>query len=212
MTEWPLVPPGVWLGVDRPPLDAPGPALFLDRDGVVVDDPGFLKDPGDVRLVQGITDLIGAASAADIPAVVVTNQSGIARGLFGWAEFAAVQAEITRLLAADNARLDAVAACPFHPEFTPDYGPDHTIWRKPGPGMLDLLADRLNIDRSGSWLVGDRLRDIQAAAAAGLAGAVLLNARNDDDRRDTRALASDRFRDRCRWRSGPSLEGDFCRS
>lgn len=174
MTELPLVPPGIWLSLDRPALDVPAPALFLDRDGVIVDDAGYLGDPADVRLVDGIADLIGATNVAGVPVVVVTNQSGIARGLFGWPDFAAVQAEIARRLAVVGARLDAVAACPFHPDFTPDYGPDLAVWRKPGPGMLTLLAERLNIDLASSWLIGDHQSDIEAARQAGLAGAALL--------------------------------------
>ena len=182
MTDWPLVPPGLWLGIDRAPFDAPMPALFLDRDGVIVDDVGYLSDPAQVRLVTGIGDLIGAANAAGIPVVVATNQSGVDRGLMGWDAFAAVQAEIARRLAAAGARMDAVVACPFHPDFTPGYGRDHAKWRKPAPGMLDLAAERLNLDKSGSWLIGDQKRDIEAAREAGCAGAVHL----------TRVAASER--------------------
>ena len=174
MTDHQIVPPGIWLRVARQPLPAPAPALFLDRDGVIVEDPGFLNDPADVRLVDGIASLIAAANAADVPVAVVTNQSGIARGLLDWEDFAAVHAEIDRRLSDSGARVDAIAACPFHPDFTADYGPEHDSFRKPGPGMLELIGRRLNIGLRGSWLVGDRERDIEAARAAGLAGGIWL--------------------------------------
>ena len=174
MTDWPLVPPGVWLTLDRQAFETRRPALFLDRDGVIVEESGFLSDPGGVHLVDGIADLIRTANHSGIPVAVVTNQSGIARGLFGWNEFAAVQTEIARRLAADRARLDAVSACPFHPDFTPGYGQAHESFRKPGPGMLELIGTRLNLDLRASWLVGDQARDIEAARRAGLAGGIWL--------------------------------------
>lgn len=151
-------------------------ALFLDRDGVIVEDVGYLRDPADVRLVAGVAALVQTANAHGIPVIVVTNQSGVARGLYSWAEFSAVEDEIARQLAAEHAVLDATLACPFHPDFTPGYGPSHARFRKPGPGMIELACARLGLVPGGSWLIGDNMRDCEAARAAGLAGAILLAA------------------------------------
>lgn len=171
---WETVPPGIRLCVSRAPLKLPGPALFLDRDGVIVEDTGYLSRPEDVRLIEGAADLIRAANHAGLPVLVATNQSGVARGLFDWPDFDAVQAEISERLARENAWLDAVAACPFHPDFSQGYGPEQDRYRKPGPGLIELLARRLNVDPGASWMVGDQPWDVQAARAAGLAGAVIV--------------------------------------
>jgi D-glycero-D-manno-heptose 1,7-bisphosphate phosphatase len=173
---WPIEPPGVWLAVAAPRAAAPRAALFLDRDGVVIEDRHFVSDPEDVALVPGAGELIAAANRAGTPACVASNQSGIDRGLFGWAEFAAVEAEIAARLAREGARLDGVAACPFHPDFTPGYDARLAEWRKPGAAMISALAERLNLDLARSWLVGDRARDAEAAKRAGLAGAVVMPA------------------------------------
>ena len=169
-----IVPPGVWLKVAGTRSATPQAAIFLDRDGVIVEDPGYLSSAADVRLVAGAARLIAAANAATLPAVVVTNQSGIARGYFDWDDFSNVQQEIERQLNKDHAHLSLVVACPFHPAFTDDYAGSHDGWRKPGPNMIRLAAEHLNIDLARSALVGDHLTDIAAARAAGLAGAVLV--------------------------------------
>ena len=173
--DWPIAPPGIWLEARSQPSEWPRPGLFLDRDGVIVGDNGFLATPDDVELLPGAAELIAEANRHAVPVAAVINQSGIARQLFGWAAFADVEREITRRLAAAGARLDAVLACPFHPEFTADYGDVESHWRKPGPGLVLAAARLLNIEIGTSWLVGDRTRDIEAARNAGLAGAILLS-------------------------------------
>jgi D-glycero-D-manno-heptose 1,7-bisphosphate phosphatase len=177
--SYPLVAPGLWVERLAARRRAPAATLFLDRDGVVVVDTGYLDDPRAVRLRPGIAALIAAANRAATPVCVVTNQSGIDRGYFGWAEFAAVEATIRRRLARRGARLDGVAACPFHPDHTPGFGSPHDGWAKPGPRMFEALAAALNLDLGASWMIGDAVRDIAAAQAAGLAGAVLLGDRTD---------------------------------
>ena len=172
---WPIVAPGIWLEARTRPATVPRRGLFLDRDGVIVNDKGFVAAPGEVELVPGAAEMIAEANRCAIPVAVVTNQSGIARQRFGWAEFADVEREITRRLATAGAHLDAVLACPFHPEFSPDYGEIESHWRKPGPGLIIAAARLLNIDIGTSWLVGDQTRDIDAARNAGLAGAILLS-------------------------------------
>jgi D-glycero-D-manno-heptose 1,7-bisphosphate phosphatase len=150
------------------------PGLFLDRDGVIVEEIGYLHRVADLRMMPGIATLIARANRRGIPVCVVTNQAGIARGLYGWPEFATIADEIERRLAAEDAHVDGVAACPFHPEFTKGYGAREDRWRKPGPAMIEALAARLGIDRARSWFIGDKIADIDAARAAGLAGVVVV--------------------------------------
>ncbi|MCU0839710.1 MAG: HAD-IIIA family hydrolase [Rhodospirillales bacterium] len=148
------------------------PALFLDRDGVIVDEVGYLARREDVRLIAGAAAIIAAANRARIPVVVVTNQSGIGRGIISWADFAAVEDEIARQLARHRARLDAVLACPHHAQGRPPYAMAGHPARKPAPGLLLAAAQRLPIDLRRSWIVGDRASDLAAGRNAGLAGGV----------------------------------------
>ena len=144
------------------------PACFLDRDGVVVKEVNYLSRPQDLELEPGAATTIAALNARGIPVVVVTNQSGLARGYFDWADFAAIQARLSDLLA--PAWCDLVLACPFHPQGQRYRHPNHP-WRKPNPGMLHHAARILRLDLSRSVLVGDSLTDLQAAARAGLSTA-----------------------------------------
>lgn len=160
---WPLDGAGVWRQIVSPPL--PGrPCLFLDRDGVVVEDVGWLRRAQDVRLLPGIAALIAAANRAGVAVAVVTNQSGIGRGLFGWRQFDAVQRAIAAALA--PARWDAVLAAPF--------APGEQRMRKPAPGMLLAAAEALALDVAASWMLGDRASDLEAARRAGAAGGILV--------------------------------------
>jgi D-glycero-D-manno-heptose 1,7-bisphosphate phosphatase len=140
----------------------------------LIEDCGYISVPELVELLPGASALVAAANRAGVPVVVVTNQSGIDRGLFGWKEFAAVQNRMDALLAEDSAHIDAVAACPFHPEFTPGYDAEQAQWRKPNAAMLTALTALMNLDPGRSWLVGDSARDVTAACRGGLAGAVQL--------------------------------------
>jgi len=157
------------------PLVRPRPALFLDRDGVIVRDTGFPSNPDSVTIIPETAALIRHANQSGIPVLVVTNQSGIDRGLFDWNEFAAVEKAIANRLAESGARSDATAACPFHPDYTNGYNDDHAQWRKPGPGLIKAIASALGIALPASWLIGDKPRDMEAARNAGLAGGILID-------------------------------------
>lgn len=135
----------------------------------MVEEVHFLHHPEDVRLVPGAAAVLAFARRQGIAVVLTTNQSGIARGLFGWEDFAATQGRLEALLAAEQAAFDMVLACPFHPEGNPPYRGDHPC-RKPRPGMLLRAAEGLGIDLARSWVVGDRARDLEAGRAAGCAG------------------------------------------
>ena len=184
----------IWLSTDTPPRRDGQPGLFLDRDGVLVREVNYLKNKEDVALEPGAATLIRWAARRGFGLAAVTNQSGIARGRISWAEFEAVEAEIARLLEAEGAALDLVIACPFHPDFTPGYGPAPEHWRKPGPGLIEEAARRIGLDRAESWLVGDKASDIEAARRAGLKGAVhVLTGYGRAEREAALALAAPDF-------------------
>src|SRR5262249_40306432 len=168
---FPLDTEGVWCEV-FPHCARGRPALFLDRDGVVVEEVDYLRRVEDVALCKDAAAVVAAANHCAIAVVLVTNQAGIARDYYGWKEFHAVQQAIQAAMAGDGARFDAVYACPHHRDGKGAFAhPDHPD-RKPNPGMLRRAAAALDIDLSRSWLVGDRVSDIEAAKRAGLAGAL----------------------------------------
>ncbi|MEK9723002.1 MAG: HAD family hydrolase [Rhodospirillaceae bacterium] len=188
---------GVWserlTAVDGPAR----PALFLDRDGVIVEEVHYLHRVADMRLCAGAATVIRRANEQGLPVVVVTNQSGIGRGTFTWRDFAAVQDAMLGELAALGAYVNAVFACPFHGSGVAPWNvPDHPD-RKPAPGMLTRAQTLLPLDLGRSWLVGDRAGDMGAAKRAGLAGALhVLSGHGNDagERAEALALADDGFR------------------
>lgn len=138
------------------------PAVFLDRDGTLIHDRHYLADPAGVELLPGAGEAVARFNRAGLFVALVTNQSGIGRGYFGEAEYAAVHARLVELLAAAGARLDAEYHCPLS-HLDPD--PDHD--RKPGPGMYLRAAREHGLDPAASWYVGDRLRDVSPARELG---------------------------------------------
>jgi D-glycero-D-manno-heptose 1,7-bisphosphate phosphatase len=143
------------------------PAIFLDRDGVIIEDTHYLASPDQVRLVPGSADAIAALNRAGWVVVVITNQSGVARGLFAPADVDAVHTHLSDLLAGYGARIEGFYYCPHYPSAdVPAYRVDCAC-RKPKPGMLLRAADDLGLDLEQSWMVGDRESDLEAGAAAG---------------------------------------------
>lgn len=148
-------------------------ALFLDRDGVINQEVGYLHDVAEVRWVEGIFDLCRVAAGLGYKLVVVTNQAGIARGLYTEAQFETLMAWMRAEFVQQGVALDAVYFCPFHPDGVGTYRREHND-RKPGTGMLRRAAKDLRVELSASVMVGDRCTDIEAANAAGLREAFLL--------------------------------------
>ena len=143
-------------------------ALFLDRDGVVNHEIGYLHQAKDVLWVDGIFSLCRAARSLGYTIIVVTNQSGIARGYYTQADFDALTAWMRAELEREGAAVDAVYSCPYHPEHgVGEYKREHED-RKPGPGMLRRGAREFGVDLSQSVMVGDRCSDIGAGMAAGV--------------------------------------------
>ena len=149
-------------------------AVFLDRDGTLLDELGYLARAEDVRLYPGAGAAVRRLSEAGFLLVVVTNQSGIARGLFGEAELARVHARLAQELAQDGARLDLVLHCPHHPDHGRSPLRARCECRKPEPGLFLEAARRLSIDLARSWSIGDSARDIEAARRAGVHEHVLV--------------------------------------
>jgi D-glycero-D-manno-heptose 1,7-bisphosphate phosphatase len=151
------------------------PALILDRDGVVNHDDGYVFRAAECRFVDGVFALAAAFAAQGFALVIATNQSGIGRGYYGEAEFAAFMTWMKGEFASRGAPIDAVYHCPYHPtEGQGAYRRD-SDWRKPRPGMLLQAAIDLGLDLPRSWAVGDKLTDIEAGRAAGVGTLILFD-------------------------------------
>jgi D-glycero-D-manno-heptose 1,7-bisphosphate phosphatase len=145
----------------------PAGAVFLDRDGTVIDEVDYLSSPDEVRLIPGAADAIARLNALNMPIVIVTNQAGVARGYFPESRVAEVHARLDRLLAGRSAHVDGYYVCPHHPrEGAPPYRRDCDC-RKPRPGLLLRAAADLGLDLASSCLIGDKLSDLEAGASAG---------------------------------------------
>ena len=133
----------------------PRRAAFLDRDGTLIEDRHYLGDPSGVVLVGGAAAAVRRLNEAGVPAVVITNQSGIARGYFTEADYARVEQRVHELFAAEGARIEATYHCPHHPEVS-----GACECRKPGTLLYERAARALALDPARSLFVGDRWRDV----------------------------------------------------
>lgn len=158
-------------------------AVFLDRDGTIVEDPGFLHEPDKVKLLPGAAAAIRRLNDAGYRVIIVTNQSGIARGRFTVADYQAVQQRLGALLTAQGARLDGAYFCPHHPQFT---GPCDC--RKPGLKLFRDAQAAFDIDFAQSWWVGDRLSDVQPARLLGGHGVLVTTGDGNLHQGQARAL------------------------
>jgi D-glycero-D-manno-heptose 1,7-bisphosphate phosphatase len=143
------------------------PAVFLDRDGTLNEEVDYLSDPERLALIPGAAAAVARLNAQGVPVVVVTNQSGIGRGKYGWPEFAAVMDRMGMLLALEHAHVDAVYASPHHEQGQGEYAVADHPERKPNPGMLLKAAEEHGLDLSRSWMVGDKAIDLEAGRRAG---------------------------------------------
>jgi formyltetrahydrofolate-dependent phosphoribosylglycinamide formyltransferase len=142
-------------------------AVFFDRDGTLIEDPGYLSDPAEVVLLPGAADAVLSLNEAGIPAILVTNQSGIGRGYYSEDDFRAVQAELERQLTAYGARLDDVYFCPHDPDS------EECACRKPGSALFRLAAREHGLRLHHCLFVGDRARDVMPGVEVG-ASAILV--------------------------------------
>jgi len=144
------------------------PALFLDRDGVINIDHGYVYCPADFQFIEGIFELVAAANRAGHLVIVVTNQAGIGRGYYTEKDFHALTDWMKDQFVQHGAYIDDVYFCPFHPEHgIGDYCRESED-RKPKPGMLIKAAHEHDIDLSASIIVGDKITDMQAGSSAGV--------------------------------------------
>jgi D-glycero-D-manno-heptose 1,7-bisphosphate phosphatase len=145
----------------------PNIAVFLDRDGTLIHDPGYLNHPDQVQLIDGVAEALAEFHRLGYKTVVASNQSGVARGIVTVEMLERIHDRLRELLAAQGASLDGIYYCPDHPDgVVPQYRKD-SDWRKPRPGMLLAAAREMEIDLGKSWMIGDTERDVEAGRSAG---------------------------------------------
>jgi len=158
----PRAPPGLAEEIES----VKRPAIFLDRDGTLIEDVGYPHRPADLRLLAGVVPALQELQALGFVFVVVTNQSGIARGYFDEDQMHAFHALLGERLEAAGVRIEAFYDCPFHPEASvAAYRCDSPL-RKPKPGMLLLAAEERSLDLANSYVIGDKKSDVLAGQAA----------------------------------------------
>ncbi len=149
-------------------------AVFLDRDGTINEQMGYINHLSRFKLLPGVGAAIRALNERQVPAFVVTNQSGLARGYFPESLLDQVHRELRRRLAEDGARLDGIYVCPHHPEAKEARFRLDCPCRKPKPGLFLQAASEHGLDLTRSYVVGDRWSDLKAAAACGARGVLVL--------------------------------------
>ena len=165
---------GLWLDDLTHNEWAGSPGLFLDRDGVIVEEVGYLGQADQVRLIDGAAAAIAMINSLGVPIIMVTNQSGIGRGYYTWQDFSAVQDEIYRQLGKDGAHIDIVAACAYHRDAKPPFVVASHPWRKPNAGMILAVARISRLELKRSTMIGDKWSDLEAAAIAGVGRGILV--------------------------------------
>ena len=174
------------------------PAVFIDRDGTLTEEVGYVNHPQRIRLLPRSAEAIRRLNAAGIPAVLVTNQAGLARGYFSADVLQAVNDEMQRQLKDAGARLDGVYVCVHHPtEGVPPYRLDCDC-RKPKPGLLTRAARELGLDLAASTMVGDKASDLESGRVVGARGVLVLTGYGQGDweyRRDTFRVPPDHVAD-----------------
>jgi histidinol-phosphate phosphatase family protein len=149
------------------------PGILLDRDGTIIVDHGYVGSIDRVEFIEGAPEAIAGFNRAGIPVAVVTNQAGVARGLYGIDDVARVHQHIAEHLAERGAHIDSFLYCPYHPAGVVEAFARASEDRKPRPGMAKAAEAALNLDLTASWVVGDRPEDVGLAEAIG-ASAVYL--------------------------------------
>jgi D-glycero-D-manno-heptose 1,7-bisphosphate phosphatase len=162
------------------------PAVFLDRDGTLIKDVGYLAEPSEIRLYRGVAQALRKLRAAGYLLFVVTNQSGVARGYFPESSVKKVHRSLQTRLKAQGARIDGFYYCPHYPGAPLKAYAKSCSCRKPNPGMVRQASRSFAVDLKKSYMVGDKLDDLGLAARAGLAGAYLV--RTGNGRRSEREM------------------------
>ncbi|MCH1516589.1 MAG: D-glycero-beta-D-manno-heptose 1,7-bisphosphate 7-phosphatase [Alphaproteobacteria bacterium] len=150
-------------------------AIFLDRDGVINEDLGYVHHKSQFRFIKGVFEALASLQRLGFKLIVVTNQAGIARGYYSEEEFASLTTYMLSELNKQGVVIDKVMHCPHHPEFT-----GKCECRKPAPGMILAAAKDLKIDLQNSFMVGDKLSDIRAGLRSGIKKSYLISENNID--------------------------------
>jgi len=189
-------------------------ALFLDRDGVVNVDIGYLHTSRECVFNDDIFELVSAANRAGYAVVLVTNQAGIGRGYFTVDQFQALSAWMLGEFENRHARIDRVYYCPHHPEFGLGEYKQACNCRKPQPGMFEQARVELDLDMEGSLMIGDKPSDLHAAQRAGVAHRFLLAAAGEHDLEMSGSLGTriDRLTELLDWFGHDSLRESRCQS
>ena len=168
-------------------------AVFLDRDGTIMEDAHYIKSPDQVRLIPGAAAAVKRINDAKVQAIVVTNQSGLARGIFTLEDYEAVRRHFESLLEAEGAHIDASYFCPHHPTVT---GPCDC--RKPGTKMFEDAIRDFRLNPTNVVYIGDRWRDVSASKKLGGRGIMISSHMTTDE--DRRKVQADRIE------TAPTLE------
>jgi len=142
-------------------------AIFLDRDDTLIEDPGYINHPDQVKLLDGVPEALIELKELGYKLIVASNQSAVARGIITEKVLAQVHDRVQQLLAEKGASIDRIYYCPYHPDGAVAKYRQESDWRKPKPGMLLAAAKEMDIDLSQSWMIGNSDRDIEAGARAG---------------------------------------------
>ena len=159
-------------------------AIFLDRDGTLNEDTGYVSSPGELIIYPWAAEAVRLINESGMKAIVITNQSGIARGLYTEETLFAIHNRMREEFAREGARLDAVYYCPHHPEFGGERYRSRCECRKPRPGMLHRAARERDIDFARSFVIGDKASDMNLAASVGAGSALVLTGYGRETRRD----------------------------
>lgn len=152
----------------------PQPCVFLDRDGTLNEEAGYINHPARLKLLPGAAAAVRRLNQAGVLAIVLSNQAGVARGYFTMDVLNKTMTRLRRLLGERNAHLDAIYFAPFHPSSAdPQWCEDPNEMRKPGLGMIRKACEEWPVDFENSYMVGDRLNDVKFAHRAGVPGVMV---------------------------------------
>lgn len=149
-------------------------AVFLDRDGTIIEEVGYLDNIGQLKLIPGAAEAIGLFNEAGVPVIMITNQSGVARGYFSESLVDQLHERLQELLATESAHLDAIYYCPHHPTKGNSPYRQQCNCRKPNPGMVEQAVADLHLGKRRFFVVGDKGADLELAARIGADGILVL--------------------------------------